>query len=272
MPRISQMTELATAEPTDMLPIYEASSGVTKKISVKNLTGLPDVGWTATGESWAYASWSSTTRIGTITVPTDATTKYTAGMRIRIAQSTGGTKYGIIHKVAATVLTVFFPSGTTLNNEAITSPVYSALDVPYGFNKDPLVWSLSITDTSDRSTTSTSWSNPGSVLLALGIGCWDLSYSCNLLVTRAATTFANGRSTLSAANNTEDDSSMSGQAYIGAPSGTLVLRISVYKQKDVNLAAATTYYLNLISTAASITVTAEGAVVASKINAVSRHL
>ena len=86
--RISQLTQLTAAQlaSNDILAIVDVSAGQTKYITVKDLTGLPDFGWTATGESWAYSSWDSTTRIGVITVPTDATIKYTPKNRVRLAR------------------------------------------------------------------------------------------------------------------------------------------------------------------------------------------
>lgn len=124
MPRISALTELTTAEPTDMVPLYEESTGVTKKISVKNLVGIVDLGFTAAGESWSYSAWSSTLKRGTITVPSDGTTKYAPGMFVRFSQSTGGVKYGKIISVTTTTIVVFMDT-YTLNNEAISSPVYA---------------------------------------------------------------------------------------------------------------------------------------------------
>lgn len=173
--RNSQLTELLIVAQDDYLTIVDTSAGQSKRVSVKNLTGLPDVGWTATGESWTFSSWDSARRIGVITVPTDATTKYSLGNRIRIAQSTGGTKYGIIHYITATALHVFFPVGTTLNNEAINSPVYSPLYSPVGFNPSASLWSLESTltvDTNLNSPVANTWYNLGSHSLAVGAGVW----------------------------------------------------------------------------------------------------
>lgn len=137
--RNSQLTELLVVAQDDYLTIVDTSAGQSKRVSVKNLTGMPDVGWTATGEAWSFSSWNSTTRIGVITVPTDATLKYTKGMWIRIAQTTGGTKVGMITAITATTLSVNF-FGFTLNNEAINTPVYSPLARPFGVPALPYVW------------------------------------------------------------------------------------------------------------------------------------
>lgn len=149
--RITQLSELTTAAPDDYIVIVDTSTGTTKKITVKNLTGLPDFGWTATGESWSFSSYSSTTKLGVITVPSDATTKYTAGMLIRISQSTGGVKYGRIMSVTSTTLSVYFGS-YTLNNEAISSPVYSDAKAPLGA---PASITKDISENSDSATVAT---------------------------------------------------------------------------------------------------------------------
>lgn len=132
--RTSQLTQLTAAQVAqgDFLPIVDVSAGQTKYVTVKDLTGLPDTGWLATGESWAYSSWNSTLHTGVITVPTDATTKYAIGMWVRFSQTTGGTKWGKIVSITLTTLTVNFPNGVTFTNETLTSPVYSPLERPVG--------------------------------------------------------------------------------------------------------------------------------------------
>lgn len=111
------------------MPLLQA--GQLKRVQVKVLTGNPDVGWQASGESWVFSSYNSTTNIGVVTVPSDATTKYMFGMFVRIAQTTGGTKYGKILGVTSTTLTIWMP-GFTLNNEAINTSSYSPLAHPVG--------------------------------------------------------------------------------------------------------------------------------------------
>lgn len=126
MGRISALTELTTIANDDYLVVLDSSANIAKKITVANAFGIPSLGFTAAGESWTYASAS------TITVPTDATTKYAKGMTIKITQTTGGTKYGTIIGVTATVLTIAWRNGATLANEAITSPSYAVGHSPVG--------------------------------------------------------------------------------------------------------------------------------------------
>lgn len=133
--RFNQLTQLTAAQvaQNDIIPIRDESAGQVKYITVKDLTGSPDLGWSAAGEAWLFSSFSSTTNTGVLTVPTDATLKYTPGMFVRFSQSTGGTKYGRILAVTATTLTVWFGDGAyTLVNETLSSPNYSPLAHPVG--------------------------------------------------------------------------------------------------------------------------------------------
>lgn len=123
--------EAAEVASDDKLIIEDTSADETKIIDVGKLLGLPSVGWTAAGETWSFVSWNSTTKIGVIQVPTDATTKYAIDNFVRFVQSTGGTKYGRILSLTSTQLTVWLPN-YTLNNEAITVPNYSPLASPIG--------------------------------------------------------------------------------------------------------------------------------------------
>ena len=231
MGRISALTELTSLASNDYLVVLDSSANIAKKITIANAFGVPEATWTATGESWVYASWTSGTRIGTITVPTDATTKYQAGMRIKISQSTGGTKYGIITKVEATLLTVFFPSGTTLNNETISTPYYSSLKVPLGFNPDPTLWRLSVTDSTNRTITDTTTYTTMVVNLPVGIGAWILNYSLTIRVTNSSASAKRGFITLSSDGSTETDTDLTSNLYVPATSGFIhSSTISAYKE------------------------------------------
>ena len=127
--KTSQFNQATTVTQADQVPLLQG--GELKRVTVGVLTGNPDVGWQASGESWVFSSWNSTTNVGVVTVPSDATTKYMVGMFVRIAQATGGTKYGKILGVTSTTLTIWM-LGYTLSNEAITTSSYSPLAHPVG--------------------------------------------------------------------------------------------------------------------------------------------
>lgn len=151
IPDLDPMTAAEVAA-DDNIIIDDTSAQETKRIPVGDLLGLPLIGWTAAGQVWSYSAWNSATRVGTITVPTNATTKYTPGDKIRISQSTGGTKYGFVVEVAATSLKVYFGLDYTLNNEAISTPYYSSDVSPQGYAGPQLIREVYKNSTGSNST------------------------------------------------------------------------------------------------------------------------
>lgn len=107
--------------------------------------GLID-GWVGANESWAYAS--STT----ITVPSDATTKYDVGDYIKLTQSST-VKYFVVTGVTSTVLTVQGMQSATVANSAITANYYSKISKPHGIAAGP--GATANVATSETSTSST---------------------------------------------------------------------------------------------------------------------
>lgn len=93
---------------------------------VRILCSTPGDGWVSANESWTYASAT------TITVPTNATFKYSVGDKIRLIQS-GSAKFFYITGVAATTLTINGGTDYTLANAAIIQPCYSKRATPQGF-------------------------------------------------------------------------------------------------------------------------------------------
>ena len=275
--RTSQLTQLTAAQVAqgDFLPIVDVSAGQTKYITVKDLTGAPDFGWAATGESWSYSSWDSTRRMGVVTVPTDATTKYTPKMRVRFSQTTGGTKYAIIHAVSATTLTLHFPSGTTLNNEAITSPVYSGLDTPVGFPTDQTTWVLEWTSTAQINVgaiaLAATITNVTGANLPLGKGIWDVSFFAYGQITHAGTTYLNQILGLSTSNNSWSDAQLKSQ-------GTTINLSTTQgdgsqsRSKRILLSSDATLYLNTQAANPNTTQYVNGTVSTTVIRAISAYL
>lgn len=82
-------------------------------------------GWIAVSDTWTYASAT------TVTVPSDATTKYSVGDKVKFTNS--GAKYFYITAVGATTLTLNGGSDYTVANAAITVPYYSKSTTPLAF-------------------------------------------------------------------------------------------------------------------------------------------
>jgi hypothetical protein len=105
-----------------------------------SIDSLVNTGWLPVSDTWSFSSWNATTKIGVITVPSNATLKYSAGQWIRITQATGGTKIGFIMAVTTTTLTVNFFNLYTLTNETITSPQFSFEGQPYNAPALPVTY------------------------------------------------------------------------------------------------------------------------------------
>lgn len=196
--------------------------------------------------SWAYASWSATNRIGVITVPTDATTKYAPGQRIRIVQATGGTKYGIIHGVTATTLTVFFPAGTTFNNEAILSPYYSREKAPFGFDLNPILWRVRATMSETANRAAGAYLNPSGVNIPVPMGAWH--FKLNAVMSQDNTT-AEGiftRAAISTSASAASHTNLMVGMY-GRMSNTSGIEMPVSVEDDMLLASQTTFYVNVVA-------------------------
>lgn len=82
-------------------------------------------GWVGVTDSWTYASAT------TVTVPSDATAKYSVGDKVKFVQTS--TKYFYITAVASTTLTLYGGSDYTVANAAISSINYSKAATPLGF-------------------------------------------------------------------------------------------------------------------------------------------
>lgn len=82
-------------------------------------------GWIQVTDTWTYAS--STT----VTVPSDATTKYSVGDKVKFTN--GSTKYFYITAVSATVLTLNGGTDYTVANSAISGVYYSKAATPLSF-------------------------------------------------------------------------------------------------------------------------------------------
>lgn len=98
----------------------------TNATNISDLDSEVTSGWKAADQTWTYASAT------TITVPTDATTRYAPGDRIKLTQSST-VKYFVVVAVAATTLTITGGTDYTLANSAISANYYSKDASPVGF-------------------------------------------------------------------------------------------------------------------------------------------
>lgn len=207
-------------------------------------------GWVEANETWTYASAltysnTNTTRGGTFTITGDVTSKYTAGMRVKFTQATGGTKYGIVVLAAysdpSTTITIFLGTDFTLNNEAISSPYYSTMKSPQGMDMSHTKWQLIRTETAERSTTSQTLASL-TATLAHGPGAWTLSLSTPADLLLSANVTRIGVVTLSSDATNETDADLTGGVGFGNNDADRVFA-QIYTSKPILKTTATTWTL-----------------------------
>lgn len=128
--RVTQLTELTTPAIDDYLPIVDTSTGITKKITYRNLVNIPELGWTSAGETWVYASATTFTVAGV-----DVTEKYPVGTKIRWKQG-GSYKYAyVVTRAFSTNTTITIAAGSdySIANSTITDNYFSYASVATGF-------------------------------------------------------------------------------------------------------------------------------------------
>lgn len=204
-------------------------------------------GWIDANETWTYSAWDDTNGVSTatITVPSDATTKYQEGMRVKFTQPTDGTKYGIITKVETTTLTVLINNDYDFDNEAISDPFYSAAKVPLGFDLSEEKYGILVTDTNSNvqaSPVQNQWYNSGSISADLPIGLWKAGYTAHIRSIDGSPGSQDILATLSDASASESDAD-----FTRGFTANDVSRLggSVRAEKLLALSTKDTYYLNI---------------------------
>lgn len=231
-------SDLATKVPTQQ----------SVKAYVDNNAGSTD-GWTSATGTWTFSAWEDTNGVSTatITVPTDATTVYQPGMRVKFDQTTDGTKFGIITAVAATTLTVFINTDYDFDNETISNPYYSFSKTPFGFDTDPekyMVETVDTTNAAQASPTSGVWYNIGSIQIDIPVGKWRTYWRAMADNSRGNAGVCNQYITLSTANNSESENVWTGWISADFDDATPQFQSQLSVENFVSLSTKDTYFLN----------------------------
>ena len=214
-----------------------------------------DSGWIEVFETWTYASADAPTF--TFTVVGDKSTKYYPGMRIKLTQTT--VKYFIITKVVYsspnTTITVYGGTDYTLENAAIIYPYYSSAKAPAGFPLDPTKWTVTVTDSTQRSKTTdisdSTWYNINAAAqISIPIGIWNVSYmvygSSSVTATPA---WHNVRVCLSSSPSSCSDNLSLREHLVLTDLDNNLLSVATIK---VVTTAKTTYYVNIQCSASTV--------------------
>lgn len=269
--KITALDPLTDGASDDLLAIVDVSDnnvgegamsadGTNKKMTLANLANsldalgiiIPKDGWTTFLETVTYSSVDDPT--GVVTISGDYSGYFSEGMRIKFDNG-GNTIYGIITVVDYTApnTTITFlheidPTDsqalTLMANSAITNFYYSAMKAPQGFPLDPLKWSVTVTDTTSRSSTPAQnvWTNIGTTnsQISVPIGVWDLSYLVRFASASAWDCFV----TLATVNNDYTDGEFNFALRI---SDATAYMQTASRRKIVSVTSKTTYYLNAVN-------------------------
>lgn len=209
-------------------------------------------GWESMPETVTYVSADSPIFIARIT-GVDLSAKYTAGMKFRCYQS-GTLKQFIINRVqftgGNTDLTLHGGTDYTLANATIYKPQYSSAACPAGWLADKGKWTVSVTGQSfaqQATPSANTWYNIGTKLLDIPIGTWLVSYSINVTYIDATAATLTVWTTLSTANNSESDSSLTANTQIKTSTSDTKQFAADYARTrllSLVLTSKTRYYLN----------------------------
>lgn len=254
--KTTALTEITAPVSTDLVYVVgdPGTTPVSRKATLATLrkTLMVD-GWIEAGETWTYAAADAPTY--TFTISGDKTTKYSAGMRLKLTDVT--VKYfivtGVSYGAPNTTVTVYGGTDYALTGGAITLPYYSASKAPAGFPLDVTKWTARKVDSAAARTQATPtvnvWYNAGTTncQLSVPIGSWRLTYKCLGSVYKSAAGLDRAvKITLSTANNSESDSDWT--CYMDTSLSMTFMRCVAGMTKVVTVAAKTTYYVNIMST------------------------
>jgi len=257
----TRLDELAAPTDNTNLNVNTSAHGLCPKApndAVKALLGdgswgypLPD-GWIPAGETWTYLSADAPTF--TFTIAGDKRTKYYPGMRLKLTHSST-TKYFIITAVSYsnpnTTITVYGGTDYTLSSGTISNPYYSMMKAPAGFPLDPNKWTVQLVDATlkdQQNPTVQAWYNVGSLSLTIPIGIWRVYFFSDTQLSFSSAQEFTLSTTLSTTNNGCSDTDFKIMSYMTS----MAVYVAPHtKEKVLNLAAKTVYYLNLMYWAAA---------------------
>jgi len=197
--------------------------------------------------TWTYSSADSPTFVASVNA--DMTATISAGMRVRLTQTT--VKYFIVTAVGsysggATSITLYGGTDYTLADAAISSPGWSSFKAPFGFPLNPDKWTVEVVSSGTRETSSPvagTWYNAESINIPIGV--WVVSYSACISGETSGAQYSWGSySTLSTGSSSESNTHLT-DMFAFATYNTIFLPSTNVRGNDViSLSVKTTYYLN----------------------------
>ena len=233
-----------TATSTELNYVDGVTSAIQTQLDTKQVKG----GWNPISVTLTYSSADDPTYV--VTTASDLTDDLSVGMKIFLTNASLD-KYFIITAITSGTITLYGGTDFNLANSAITAVYYSTEKAPYGFNLSKDIWSVIVTDITNRSQsspTASTWYNLGSVSIDIPIGAWEISYSATMRVNKASASPINGFTTLSTSASSESDVDFTTYSI----TNSTIMADSLFVSKELILTTKDTYYINARTTVSSV--------------------
>ena len=218
-------------------------------------------GWKAVSQTWTYASADAPVYQVYVSGNVTANADYKLGNKIKCTISSA-VKYGFIVKVGSydsgnnrTPVDIYCGTDYTMSNSAISAVYISKVKSPDGFPMSPDKWTVTLSDTTNRSQaspTNGSYYNPGSLSISCPIGVWNASLSCVFGGRGTNTVYGSVGLSTSTSSITETEASSAFYDYVSTASATVEAMSGVFKTKIITVTSKTTYYVVIKALAAGM--------------------
>lgn len=146
----------------------------------------------------------------------DLTSYLSVGMKVKLKQIVGDTKYAFITKITATEMTLYLGNDFNIISDPITDFYYSMLKTPYGFPMERESW-----DITKEITEPIEISNPingtyytlSGVNITVPIGEWEVGWQANVYSQRNGSGTNEQQSQLSTSTTTESNPELAATIY-----------------------------------------------------------
>lgn len=218
-------------------------------------------GWKSVSQTWTYASADAPVYQVYVSGNVTANADYKLGNKIKCTISSV-VKYGFIVKVGAydggnnrTPVDIYCGTDYTMSNSAISAVYISKVKSPDGFPMSPDKWTVTLSDTTNRSQaspTNGSYYNLGSLSISCPIGAWNASMSCVIAGRATNTVYALFGLSTSTGSISETEMSGSLYSYVSTASAVVETNVPFYKTKLISVTSKTTYYVVVKALVASM--------------------
>jgi hypothetical protein len=244
---------------------FQGNQGTQGNQGAQGAQGAPGGAWSTAGINTQPTRNSASDPVYIVEFVDDISTFLYAKVKVKWIQNSI-TRFGWVVARAGTTLVYIITrcndaSGDYDVLDTSTYPItgfsYSIAHAPEGFPPNPEEWTVTLTDTTNRTQSSPTQNvkyNAGSLSIVIPMGTWDVELSALIAAAAGSVTNLACRITLSTANNTESDVDFSGAApFNGAAASDTRTYGSVTRRKILIVGSNTTYYVNIWTTATTPT-------------------